>query len=76
MKVKADVTIEMSRRDLNELTEDIGSDLSGWLAREIREQIRNSEAWREMRMTVYHACLDKLREEVAKEFVDQIKGGS
>jgi len=74
MKVKADVTIEASERDLGKLTDDIGSDVFGWLSHEIREQIRKSEAWRDLKMTIYHACLEQLREEVAKDFVDKIKG--
>lgn len=76
MKVKADVTIEMSERDLGKLTDDIGTDVFGWLSHEIRDQIRKSEAWRELKMKIYHACLEQLRDEVRKEFVDKIKGGS
>jgi uncharacterized protein YaaW (UPF0174 family) len=76
MKIKADVTIEASERDLGKLTDDIGSDVFGWLSHEIREQIRKSEAWRDLKRTIYNACLEKLREEVAKEFVDKIKGES
>lgn len=76
MKVRADVTIEMSERDLGKLTEDIGSDLIGWLSSEINRQIRKSEAWRDLKRTIYHACLEQLRDEVRKEFVDKIKGES
>ena len=76
MKVKADVTIEILEVDFLNMGEDMGETLACRIKSEVQEAIVKSEVWRDLKMQVYHACLDKLREEVAKEFVDKIKGGS
>jgi hypothetical protein len=74
MKVKADITIDINEADLEEAGQDIGETLISCLTREVEKAITESEVWRDLKRAVYHACLDKLREEVAKEFIDKIKG--
>ncbi len=76
MKVKAIVEIDVFPDDLVDAAEAVGSDVIDTLIREVTEAIRKSEAFRDMKRTIYHACLDKLREEVAKDFIDKIKGES
>lgn len=75
MKVKADIVIEIDQADLLEAGEDIGETLISCLTREVERAITESEVWRDLKRAVYHACLDTLREEVAREYIDKIKGG-
>jgi hypothetical protein len=74
MKVKANVVIEITGEDFVDMDEDMGEVLQLRLKQEVEEAIMASEVWRDLKRTVYHAVLDKLREEVAKEFIDKIKG--
>lgn len=74
MKVKAEVVVEILEADFVNLGEDMGENLSCRIKSEIIEAIMVSEVWRDLKRTIYHACLDKLREEVRKEFADKIKG--
>ena len=76
MKVKADIIIDINEQDLEEAGQDIGETLISCLTREVEDAIRGSEVWHDLKRSVYHAILDTLREEVAKEFIDKIKGGS
>jgi len=76
MKVKADITLEFGQSDISDMGYDIGASVTDHMVREIETAIRESEAFRDMKRAIYHACLDRLREEVTKEFVDKIKGGS
>ena len=76
MKVKADITIDINEEDLEEAGQDIGETLTSCLTREVENAIKESEVWRDLKRSVYHAVLDKLREEVAKDFIDKIKGES
>lgn len=76
MKVKADITIEVDPEDLVEAADAVGEDVIDTLIREVTEAIKKSESYRDMRRAIYHACLDKLREDVAKDFIDKIKGES
>ena len=75
MKVKANVVIEINEDDLKDIGRDTGEVLEHRLKLEVEEAIMASEVWHGLKRTVYHAVLDKLREEVAKEFIDKIKGG-
>jgi hypothetical protein len=74
MKIKANVVIEITGEDFVDMDEDMGEVLQLRLKQEIEEAIMASEVWHDLKRTVYHAVLDKLRAEVAKEFVDKIKG--
>ncbi len=74
MKVKANVVIEILEADFENMGEDMGEVLELRLKQEIEEAVIKSEVWRDLKRTVYHAVLDKLREEVAKEFIDKIAG--
>ncbi len=74
MKVKANVVIEILEADFENMGEDMGEVLECRLKQEIEEAVMKSEVWRDLKRAVYHAVLDKLREEVAKEFIDKIAG--
>lgn len=74
MKVKADITFEIDQSDISDMGYGIGESLVDSLAREVREAIKESETWRDMKRAVYNVCMEKIREEIAKEFIDKIKG--
>lgn len=76
MKVKANVVIEILEADFENMGEDMGEVLACRIKQEIEEAIMASSVWRDLKRSVYHAILDKLRAEVAKEFIDKIKGES
>ena len=76
MKVKADIVIEIDQSDLAEMGEDIGESLTDHMIYEVKDAIKESDAWRELKNTIFQACIEKIRKEIAKDFVDQLKGES
>jgi hypothetical protein len=74
MKVNADVTIEYDAKDIENMGLAIDEAVGHQAIRDVTDAIKKSEAFRDLKTQVYHACLDKLRDEVRKEFVDKIKG--
>lgn len=76
MKVVANVEIELTVEDLASIGEEVGDNLTFQLQDEIVKSIKESEAWKDMRRQIYNACLVKLREEIAKDWIEKIKGES
>jgi hypothetical protein len=76
MIVHANVRMEIDADDLTQWFEDIDDTIASHLRREIEKALLASEAFRDLKRTIYNACLETLREELAKEFVEKIKGKS
>ena len=76
MKVNASVVVEINSEDLTKMFDDVEDTVAMSIRREVEDAIKKSDAFRTLKMTVYHACLDAIRKEIAEEFVEKIKGGS
>ncbi len=76
MKVKAIVEIDVVPDDLIAVGQEIGEDFIDSLTREVSAALHESDAFRRLKITVYNACLDAVRKEIAEEFIDKIKGES
>jgi hypothetical protein len=74
MKVNANVIVEISGDDLTRMFDDVEETIHLQIRREVEESIKKSNAFRKLKMVIYHACLDAIRKEIAEEFVDKIKG--
>ena len=68
------IVVEVSEEEAFDITEGIGDSLQQTLIQEISNDIRGSEAWRDLRKSVFHACLTELREQVRRDFKIQEKG--
>lgn len=68
------IVVEITENEAFDITEGMGDTLQQTLIQEITNDIRGSEAWRDLRSSVFHACVNEIREQIRKDFKIQEEG--
>ena len=76
MKVKADVTIEIDDKDFTNIDAELGEELIAHMTDEVLVALKGSEAYRDLRKIIYNACLERIRGDIAREYVEKVEGKS
>jgi hypothetical protein len=74
MRVKAEITIEVDQQDFIDMGQDIGESLTDQMIYEVKEAITESEPWRDLRRVIFTACLERVRDEIKREYLEKVKG--
>lgn len=74
MKVKAEITVDMTGVDFEDMELNIADAVITAMTDEVHGALKDSDAWRELKSIIYHACLERIRKEIAAEYVAKVEG--
>ena len=74
MKVRAAVTIDIGKADFENMECDIAEEITREVTGEVTGALKKSEAWRDLKAIIYRACLERIRVEIAEEYIAKVKG--
>jgi len=74
MKISTYVTIDIDKADLEGMECDISENVTREMTNEITRALKESKAWRDLKKIIYEACLERIRKEIAEEYIAKVKG--
>lgn len=76
MIVHAHVQIQIEADELTQIYADIDDTIRAQIEREVVEALQKSEAFMDLKKAIYEACLERIRSDIAKEYIEKVKGES